>query len=93
MTPEKATNIAIAALQYMSTDEQLLGRFLDLSGLNPASMRQAAQSEAFLVAILEYFMNDESGLLAFAATNGLDPADVARAKVELDSSTPADDWP
>lgn len=79
MTPDTATSIAIAGLQYLAGDEEQISRFISLTGISPDQMREAAGSKSFLIAVLEFFMGDEPTLLAFAASQNIDPADVQKA--------------
>ena len=60
-----------------------LDRFLAITGLEPAQIRDAAREPGFLVGVLEHMLGDESFLLAFAASAGIDPAEIARARGAL----------
>ncbi len=79
MTREIAEQLAVQALQFLTSDGERLGRFLSLSGLDPNSMRTAAADDSFFAAILEYLMGDESLLLVFATDVATPPEDVATA--------------
>ncbi len=79
MTPDTATSIAIAGLQFIAGDEEQISRFISLTGISPDEMRRSAGSESFLMAVLEFFMGDEPTLLAFAAGQNIDPADIQKA--------------
>ena len=84
MTPQSASDIAISGLQYIAGDSEQLARFVALSGMSPADMREIAQTREFMTAVLDYFLGDEPTLLAFAASTNLDPAEIAKAKHALD---------
>jgi hypothetical protein len=86
LTEEDAELIAIRGLQYIATDDQLLQRFLALSGVAPQDLRDAASSHAFLSGVLDFFMGDEATLLAFTASIGEQPEIVARARRVLSQS-------
>ena len=75
--------IAVKGLQYLAGDEEQLGRFLALSGYDPASLRENANSPEFLAGILEYFMGNEATLLAFCAQYSINPEDIAGAQHRL----------
>ena len=79
MTREIAEQLALQALQFLTSEGERLGRFMALSGLDPDSMRAAASDDSFLAAILEYLMGDESLLLVFATETTAPPEDVATA--------------
>lgn len=78
-SPDPET-LAIAALGWLAADAERLGRFLALTGVEPADIRQVAAESGFLAAVLDHLLADESGLQAFAADQGLDPASIARAR-------------
>jgi hypothetical protein len=74
-----AEAIALQALVYLAEEPSRLARFLGLTGLEPASLRQAADSPETLAAVLEHVLQDESMLLEFTANRGLSPESVAPA--------------
>ena len=51
-------------------------RFLDLTGLTPDTVREAASSPGFFVAVLDHLAADELLLLTFATNAGVPPARV-----------------
>jgi hypothetical protein len=75
--------IAIEALGFLAEDPARLSRFLDITGLNPTTLRQAAGEPRFLASVLDYLMADESLMLAFAAQNGTAPERIAAASAAL----------
>jgi hypothetical protein len=83
VTKGDAEAIAVDALNFLAGDATRLTRFLDLSGLNPASIRAAARDPGFLAGILDYINGDESLLMAFAADASVDPNDVEKARAAL----------
>jgi Protein of unknown function (DUF3572) len=80
---EAAESLAIQALNFLATEPGRLGRFLALSGLDPAAIRAAAAESGFLAGVLAHLGEDESLLVAFAAEAGVKPADVDRARCLL----------
>jgi hypothetical protein len=82
-TREIAETVAIQALTYIAADAERLGRFLAVTGVGPAEIRNAAADPAFLIGVLEYLMTDEALLTGFAAEAGLRPEDPAKAFVVL----------
>lgn len=75
--------LAIAALSFLASDPERLGRFLAVTGLGPETLRDAAARPGFLTAILDYLMSDETLLVAFAANAGIAPEAVTRAQARL----------
>jgi hypothetical protein len=83
MLPADAEALAVAALAFLATDPERLGTFLGETGLDPASIRSAANSPGFLPAVLDYLLSREEVLVAFAEDQAIDPADVAAARRAL----------
>lgn len=86
-----AEELAGEALGFLAEDNERLGRFLDLTGLTPSTIRCAAGTPGFLLAVLEHLLADEPLLLAFASARGCDPAAVGRAREQL-AGPVADGW-
>ena len=80
---EEAEAIAIQAVAHIAADEDRLGRFLALTGLDPDGLRAAAREPAFLASVLEHLAGYEPDLLAFAAEAGIAPEKVAAARLVL----------
>ncbi|PZQ11637.1 MAG: DUF3572 domain-containing protein [Ancylobacter novellus] len=78
--PPVADEIAARALAFLAGDPERLGRFLALSGLDPSTIRSAAQDPGFLPAVLDHILSDERLLLDFADAEGLPPEAVGRAR-------------
>jgi hypothetical protein len=75
-TRSGAEELAVAALAFVAQEPERLRRFLDLSGLDPANLRQAAAGPG----ILDYVSGDEGLLVAFAADAGIDPTAIETAR-------------
>jgi hypothetical protein len=82
-----ANEIGVLALVFLAEDNERLGRFLALSGLDPRTIREAARDPGFLVGVLDHLMADEKLLLAFAAGNELQPQEIADARAVLAGPT------
>jgi hypothetical protein len=76
-------SLAVSALTFLAADEERLRRFLEMTGLGPHNLRNAAKDPAFYGSVLEYLVADEQLLLRFAAESGLKPEEVARAHQAL----------
>jgi hypothetical protein len=72
--------LAIEALQFLGEDFERLGRFLTLSGVNPADIRRLAHERDFLCAVLTHLNEDERLLVAFSERAGHDPAQIGEAR-------------
>jgi hypothetical protein len=86
-TQSAAEHVAIQALGFLAEDVDRLGRFLALSGVDPATIRSAARDPGFLAGVLDHLAGDEVLLMAFAGQTGLDPSTVGNARKALGS-----DW-
>lgn len=82
---EAAESLAIQALSYLAEDDERLGRFLALSGLDPSGIRSAAGQPGFLAGVLDHIVSDERMLVAFAQQSGLAPEEIAKAHSALSS--------
>src|SRR5215813_7732287 len=81
-----ATDVAVAALCFIASEPERLGRFLALTGIGPQSIREAAQEPDFLLGVLDHLAGDESLLIAFAKENGIAPEQVTSARNVLAGS-------
>ena len=85
---ESAHLLAVEGLTFIANDEELLGRFLSLTGLAPDDLRAAAGEPEFLAGVLSFLMDHEAVLLAFATAAGIPPQQIASAHLTL-SGEPA----
>jgi hypothetical protein len=80
---EAARRLAIQALEYLGREPERLGRFLALSGLDPGTIRAAAQQPEFLSGVLEYVMSDDRVVVAFTESLAIPPERIAQARAVL----------
>jgi hypothetical protein len=80
---QAAEILSIQALSFIAEEPQRLSRFLELSGIDAARIRTAADEPGFLAGVLEHMLSHESLLVAFAERAGIDPAEIARARAAL----------
>jgi hypothetical protein len=78
-----AENLAVAGLTYLSASPNRLGRFLEVSGLEPETVREAAETPGFLSGLLDYIAADEELLISFAAELGVKPDRIMQAREVL----------
>jgi hypothetical protein len=76
---EAAETMALKALGFLAEDPPRLQRFLSLTGLDPAALRDQANSLTVLAAVLEFLLADETLLLVFAANAQVAPETVSAA--------------
>ena len=86
MTPENAEILALEALGWLAGQDQALDRFLAVSGLEPADLRQSAGRPDLGLAVLEFLLADEQLLLAFCETTATVPRAVQMARHRLEGA-------
>jgi len=72
-------DIAVAVLGWIAEDEDRLYPFLNASGLDPASLREAARDPGFLGAVLDHVVGNEPVLIACAQALETKPERVVAA--------------
>jgi hypothetical protein len=80
MTPEMAEILAFETLGWLAGEPEDLQKFLNLSGLDAADLRQAAGSPEMSVAILDYLLAHEELLLRFCDAAEAKPKDLHLAR-------------
>src|SRR5262245_51970280 len=87
LTREQAEGLAIQALAFIAGNSERLGRFLGVTGIEPADIRTAAREPGFLVGVLDYMASDEQLIGAFAREADLDATDIERGRAVLGGGT------
>ena len=76
----EAERIAVAALAFLAGDHGRLTRFLDVTGLAPARIRDAAGEPGFLAAVLDHLAGDDELIVGLAGLLRIRPEDVVEAR-------------
>ena len=76
----EAERIAVAALAFLAGDHGRLTRFLDVTGLAPARIRDAAGEPGFLAAVLDHLVGDDELIVGLAEDLRIRPEDVVEAR-------------
>jgi hypothetical protein len=71
MTPERAEHIAISALAWLASNDELLPLFLGTSGAAAEDIRAQAENPAFLGSVLEFLTMDDAWVVAFCDLHAL----------------------
>jgi hypothetical protein len=82
-SPAAAEAIAIDALAFIASDDELLSRFVALTGLNAAGIRAETGRFDLLRGVMHHVVEHEDLLIAFASSAGLKPEQVAAAAQAL----------
>jgi hypothetical protein len=80
MTPQTAEIIAFKALAFLVNSPEALGRFLDLSGLDAATLRARAEEPEMLSSIIDFLLHDEELVVRFCEEESLAARDVHMAR-------------
>ena len=80
---QQAEDLALRTLTYIASEDERLGRFLDVTGLRPETIRTAATSPGFLAAVLDYVAADEPLLVGLAQSLDLKPERIMEARWTL----------
>lgn len=92
---DEAEKIALQALRFLAEDGPRLGRFLSLTGIDPAELRASAGERHVLAAVLGHLLEDESLLLLFVSETRISPEHVSDAHRLIDGGAALGpgDWP
>jgi hypothetical protein len=83
LTVEDAQAVALKAVAFIAADDDLLPRFVALSGCGMDDIRQRIGDPAFLGGVLDFVLADEPTLLAFVAAAELAPETPMAARAKL----------
>jgi Protein of unknown function (DUF3572) len=71
---DTAAAISFKALAFLAGDNDRLGRFMALTGIEPRGIRALARERSFQAAVLEHLLADETLLLQFCENEAIDAA-------------------
>jgi hypothetical protein len=80
ITAVEAESVAVGAFAVVAGDPEHLSRFLEITGLRPETIRQAAASPGFFAAVLDHVASDEQLLLAVASALASKPERIMPAR-------------
>lgn len=78
-----AEAIALKAVAFIAADEDLLPRFVALTGCGGDDLAARLAEPAFLGGVLDFILGHEATVLAFAASADLPPEILLRARARL----------
>ena len=90
--PQEAEEVAVAILGWLAGEPELLTRFLALTGVMPAEVRNAVNDPGFLAGLIDFLMSHEPTLLAFSDATGIKPEAVVHAHAILSGPDGAGDF-
>lgn len=77
---EDAATLALRALGWVMADDARARRLLDITGLDPAGLREGLGQGRLLGAVLAFLEGHEPDLLACAQALGLRPGELVEAR-------------
>ena len=80
---EAAQAVALQAIAYIAADDDLLPRFVALSGCGLDELKARIADPGFLGGVLDFILADEPTLLAFTQATGLYPETPMAARALL----------
>lgn len=73
---ENAKSLALGALTFILSEDELRDRFLALSGMDADDMRKRIEETDFMASVLEFLLSHEPDLLAFSEYSKENPEHV-----------------
>ncbi len=80
MDLENATAVALGAISWLASQEDLLPVFLNASGFSAGGLRAGLEDPEVQAAVLDFVLMDDEWVLAAAEHAGRDPYDFGRAR-------------
>lgn len=88
MKIDLAETLAIQALSWLASDEEILGQFLNVTGAAPGDLRTRAVEPEFLGFVLDFIMKDDATILGFCNSSGTSTDAVQHARIALGGGLP-----
>lgn len=80
---ENAETLALQALAFLATDEDLLGRFVAAAGISPHELKNRFRDADFLGGVLDAILADDKVLLSFCTSASVSPETLIKARRAL----------
>ncbi|MCY4180644.1 MAG: DUF3572 domain-containing protein [Litoreibacter sp.] len=80
MSPEAAQTLAIQALSWILSTDDLAQVFMGASGASADDMRANAADPAFLASVMDFLLMDDAWVTGFCDQAGFDYMDPMRAR-------------
>lgn len=83
LTAEDAETVALKAVGFIAADDELMSRFVALTGCGAEELRARLADRAFLAAVLDFILADETTTLNFAEGEEFAPETPMLARMRL----------
>lgn len=92
---EDGQRLAIDALAFIASHEDLTQRFLEFTGLEAGQLRAEAENPAFLVGVLDFILANEKDVIDFASVVAIEPRQIGvrRNALAVSVGIPGEDYP
>jgi hypothetical protein len=85
MNLDRAAAIGLFGLAFLTAREDPLGRFLSLSGIDPAELKGRADDLGMLAAVLEFLLSDDEMVKDFCREQNVSPPKLHLAQYVLEN--------
>lgn len=83
LTDEDAETVALKAVGFIAADDDLMARFVALTGCGAGDLRARLADRGFLAAVLDFVLADEATTLRFAESEAFAPETPMLARARL----------
>ena len=83
LAKDSAEVIALEALGWLASDDELSGVFMGSTGASASEMRERATDPEFLASVLDFLLMDDAWVQAFCDANDYAPDFPLRARAAL----------
>ncbi|MFD2263606.1 DUF3572 domain-containing protein [Lacibacterium aquatile] len=70
---ETAETLALRGIGWIAGDDDMIARFLSLTGIDPSELRHRLGDPAVLAGVLDFLLGDEATLIAFCHDQEIPP--------------------
>jgi len=82
-SPDRARELSLSALLYMTGRPELIAGFMAATGLRASDLRGMAADSGLALHVLDYLTGDDSRVLDAAHAMGVSPGDFMAARTAL----------
>ncbi|WP_062233666.1 DUF3572 domain-containing protein [Aureimonas sp. N4] len=72
--------IGIEALKFIASHQDLIDRFVEVTGVDVSQLRQAAAQPGFFVGVLDFILANEADVLDLASQLAMRPEGIGKAR-------------
>ncbi|MFC0279139.1 DUF3572 domain-containing protein [Falsigemmobacter intermedius] len=83
MKRDLAETLALQALGWIASEDELFGVFLNATGASQSDLREQAGNAHFLGAVLDFILQEDDRVLRFAEAAGVAPTAPGQARQVL----------